>query len=217
MVGLIESLLTAKFVDDITDTRSDKSRESIGQGIANIVTGFFGGMGGCAMIGQTMINVKASGARTRLSTFLSGVFLLFLVVTAGDLISIIPMASLVAVMIIVSYLTFDWHSIAPATLKRIPKSETFVMVCTVLVVIFTHNLAYGVIAGVFIEAVLFVRRVAHVVEVSGEIDEVTKTINYVVTGELFFASSNDLYYLFDYNTAASRVQIDFTLAHVWDG
>ena len=109
MVGLIESLLTAKLVDDITDTRSDKSRESVGQGIANIVTGFFGGMGGCAMIGQTMINVKASGARTRLSTFLSGVFLLFLVVIAGDLISVIPMASLVAVMIIVSYLTFDWH------------------------------------------------------------------------------------------------------------
>lgn len=217
MVGLIESLLTAKLVDDITDTRSDKSRESIGQGIANIVTGFFGGMGGCAMIGQTMINVKASGARTRLSTFLSGVFLLFLVVIAGDLISVIPMASLVAVMIIVSYLTFDWHSIAPATLKRMPKSETFVMVCTVLVVIFTHNLAYGVIAGVFIEAVLFVRRVAHVVDVTGEMNEETATMKYIVTGELFFASSNDLYYLFDYNISAPRVQIDFTQAHVWDG
>ena len=217
MVGLIESLLTAKLVDDITDTRSDKGRESIGQGIANIVTGFFGGMGGCAMIGQTMINVKASGARTRLSTFLSGVFLLFLVVIAGDLISVIPMASLVAVMIIVSYLTFDWHSIAPATLKRMPKSETFVMVCTVLVVIFTHNLAYGVIAGVFTEAVLFVRRVAHVVDVTGEMNEETETMKYIVTGELFFASSNDLYYLFDYNIAASRVQIDFTQAHVWDG
>ena len=217
MVGLIESLLTAKLVDDITDTRSDKSRESVGQGIANIVTGFFGGMGGCAMIGQTMINVKASGARTRLSTFLSGVFLLFLVVIAGDLISVIPMASLVAVMIIVSYLTFDWHSIAPSTLKRMPKSETFVMVCTVLVVIFTHNLAYGVIAGVFIEAVLFVRRVAHVVDVTGEMNEETATMKYLVTGELFFASSNDLYYLFDYNIAAARVQIDFTQAHVWDG
>lgn len=217
MVGLIESLLTAKLVDDITDTRSDKSRESVGQGIANIVTGFFGGMGGCAMIGQTMINVKASGARTRLSTFLSGVFLLFLVVIAGDLISVIPMASLVAVMIIVSYLTFDWHSIAPSTLKRMPKSETFVMVCTVLVVIFTHNLAYGVIAGVFIEAVLFVRRVAHVVDVTGEMNEETATMKYLVTGELFFASSNDLYYLFDYNIAAAYVQIDFTQAHVWDG
>ena len=169
------------------------------------------------MIGQTMINVKASGARTRLSTFLSGVFLLFLVVIAGDLISVIPMASLVAVMIIVSYLTFDWHSIAPSTLKRMPKSETFVMVCTVLVVIFTHNLAYGVIAGVFIEAVLFVRRVAHVVDVTGEMNEETATMKYLVTGELFFASSNDLYYLFDYNIAAARVQIDFTQAHVWDG
>ena len=217
MVGLIESLLTAKLVDDITDTKSNKSRESFGQGIANIVTGFFGGMGGCAMIGQTMINVKASGARTRISTFLSGTFLLFLVVVAGSVISIIPMASLVAVMIVVSYLTFDWHSIAPSTLARMPKSETFVMVCTVLVVVFTHNLAYGVIAGVFIEAVLFVRRVAHVVDVVGVIDEATDTMKYKVTGELFFASSNDLYYQFDYNVSTSKVEIDFTEAHVWDG
>lgn len=217
LVGLIESLLTAKLVDDITDTRSNKTRESAGQGIANIVTGFFGGMGGCAMIGQTMINVKASGARTRLSTFLAGLFLLILVVGAGPLISIIPMASLVAVMVIVSYLTFDWHSISPSTLRTLPKSETFVMICTVTVVIATHNLAYGVIAGVFVEAVLFVRRVSHLVEVQEQIDLESDLTSYVVKGELFFASSNDLYYQFDYNVPTSHVQIDFSQSHVWDG
>ena len=216
MVGLIESLLTAKLVDDITDTKSNKVRESAGQGIANIVTGLFGGMGGCAMIGQTMINVKASGARTRLSTFLAGVFLLLLVVSAGDLVSVIPMAALVAVMFMVSFLTFDWHSMAPATLKRMPKSETFVMVYTVIVVVITHNLAYGVIAGVFIEAVLFVRRVAHVVEVEGQLNPDSGIMEYRVYGELFFASSNDLYYQFDYNTVADQVTIDFSDAHIWD-
>ena len=217
LVGLIESLLTAKLVDDITDSRSNKVRESAGQGIANIVTGFFGGMGGCAMIGQTMINVKASGARTRLSTFLAGLFLLLLVVGAGPLISIIPMASLVAVMIVVSYLTFDWHSINLKTLQMMPKSETFVMVSTVLVVVFTHNLAYGVIAGVFIEAVLFVRRVSHLAEVEENIDVENNLTTYVVKGELFFASSNDLYYQFNYNVPTSKIEIDFTLSHVWDG
>ena len=217
LVGLIESLLTAKLVDDITDSRSNKTRESAGQGIANIVTGFFGGMGGCAMIGQTMINVKASGARTRLSTFLAGFFLLILVVGAGPLISIIPMASLVAVMVVVSYLTFDWHSVSPSTLKMLPKSETFVMLCTVLVVLATHNLAYGVIAGVFIEAVLFVRRVSHLVEVEEQIDLDSDLTSYVVKGELFFASSNDLYYQFNYNVPTTRVQIDFSKSHIWDG
>lgn len=217
LVGLIESLLTAKLVDDITDSRSNKTRESAGQGVANIVTGLFGGMGGCAMIGQTMINVKTSGARTRLSTFLAGMFLLILVVGAGPLISIIPMASLVAVMIVVSYLTFDWHSIAPATLRRMPKSETFVMASTVLVVVATHNLAYGVIAGVFIEAVLFVRRVAHVVEVTKVDDLIEGISTYKVTGELFFASSNDLFYQFDYNDKSTNIVIDFSDAHIWDG
>jgi SulP family sulfate permease len=123
MVGLLESLMTAKLVDDITDTHSDKTREGWGQGVANMVSGFTGGMGGCAMIGQTMINVKVSGARTRISTFLAGVFLLVLVVGLGDQVAMIPMAALVAVMIMVSVATFDWHSVAPATLKRIPKSE----------------------------------------------------------------------------------------------
>ncbi len=131
LVGLLESLLTAKLVDDVTDTHSDKTREAWGQGVSNVITGFFGGMGGCAMIGQTMINVKASGARTRISTFLAGVFLLILVVGFGDVVAIIPMAALVAVMIMVSVGTFDWHSVQPATLRRMPKSETSVMLATV--------------------------------------------------------------------------------------
>src|SRR5690606_30938729 len=133
-VGLLESLMTAKLVDDITDTHANKTREAAGQGGAHIVTGSFGGMGGCAMIGQTMINVKASAARTRISTFLAGVFLLILVVSLGDIVSLIPMAALVAVMVMVSVLTFDWHSIRWSTLKRMPKSETTVMVATVAVV-----------------------------------------------------------------------------------
>lgn len=136
-VGLLESLMTAKLVDDITDTHSNKTREAWGQGVANIVTGFFGGMGGCAMIGQTMINVKASAARTRISTFLAGVFLLILVVSLGDIVSLIPMAALVAVMIFVSVATFDWHSIRPSTLKMMPKSETAVMLITVIFTVWT--------------------------------------------------------------------------------
>ncbi|MFP5368761.1 MAG: SulP family inorganic anion transporter, partial [Actinomycetes bacterium] len=142
-VGLLESLMTAKLVDDITDTRSSKTREAWGQGVANIVTGFTGGMGGCAMIGQTMINVKASAARTRISTFLAGVFLLVLVVGFGDVVALIPMAALVAVMIMVAVGTFDWHSVQRNTLRRMPKSENIVMLSTVAVVVFTHNLAVG--------------------------------------------------------------------------
>src|SRR5690349_10699836 len=147
----------------VTDTRSPKSREAWGQGVANIVTGFFGGMGGCAMIGQTMINVKASGARTRISTFLAGVFLLILVAVLGGIVSLIPMAALVAVMIFVSVATFDWHSIRPRTLKMMPKSETAVMVATVIGTVATHNLAVGVGVGVLVAVVLFARRVAHFV------------------------------------------------------
>ncbi len=148
IVGLLESLMTAKLVDDITDTHSRKTREALGQGAANILSGAFGGMGGCAMIGQTMINVKASGARTRISTFLAGVFLLILVLVLGDIVAIIPMAALVAVMIVVSVATFDWHSIRLSTLKRLPKSETLVMVITVAITVWTHNLAIGVGVGV---------------------------------------------------------------------
>ncbi|MER7461132.1 SulP family inorganic anion transporter [Micromonospora sp. NPDC126480] len=216
LVGLMESLMTAKLVDDITDTHSNKTRESWGQGVANIVTGFFGGMGGCAMIGQTMINVKASGARTRLSTFLAGVFLLVLVVSLGDVVAAIPMAALVAVMIIVAVSTFDWHSIAPGTLKRMPLGETLVMVTTVGAVLATHNLAIGVIVGVLTAMVIFARRVAHLVEVTSVLDPDGGTRIYSVHGELFFASSNDLVYQFDYAGDPPNVVIDMTHAHVWD-
>lgn len=216
LVGLMESLMTAKLVDDITDTHSNKTRESWGQGVANIVTGFFGGMGGCAMIGQTMINVKVAGARTRLSTFLSGVFLLILVVSLGDVVATIPMAALVAVMIIVAVSTFDWHSVAPATLKRMPWGETLVMVATVATTLVTHNLAIGVVSGVLTAMVIFANRVAHLVEVTSVLDPDGSTRIYSVHGELFFAASNDLVYQFDYTNDPSHVVIDMTHAHVWD-
>ncbi|WNM24510.1 SulP family inorganic anion transporter [Demequina capsici] len=215
LVGLLESLLTAKLVDDVTDTHSDKTREAWGQGAANIITGLFGGMGGCAMIGQTMINVKVGRARTRLSTFAAGVFLLILILALGDLVALIPMAALVAVMIFVAWATFDWHSIRPSTLRRMPRSETAVMLVTVAIVVVTHNLAYGVVAGVVLASVLFARRVAHVAEVTGG-DVVDGVRTYTVTGELFFASSNDLYSQFDYAGDPRAVVIDMTDSHVWD-
>ena len=214
LVGLLESLLTAKLVDDITDTHSDKTRESWGQGVANIVTGLFGGMGGCAMIGQTMINVKVSGARTRISTFLAGVFLLGLVVGLGDIVGLIPMAALVAVMIMVSVGTMDWHSISPATLRRMPRSETLVMLITVGVTVASNNLAFGVIAGSLTAMVLFARRVAHLVTVERTVS--TDAVSYQVTGELFFASSNDLVYQFNYTDDPDRIVIDLTRSHIWD-
>jgi SulP family sulfate permease len=218
LVGLLESLMTAKLVDDITDTHSRKTREAWGQGVSNILSGFFGGMGGCAMIGQTMINVKASGARTRISTFLAGVFLLVLVLGLGDLVAIIPMAALVAVMIMVSVLTFDWHSIRLSTLKRMPKSETIVMVATVVVVVLTHNLAIGVIVGVIVAMVAFARRVAHFVTVERTLPagETVPTACYTVTGELFFASSNDLTTQFEYAGDPDRIVIDMSNSHIWD-
>ncbi len=216
LVGILESLLTAKLVDDITDTHSDKTRETLGQGAANVVTGFFGGMGGCAMIGQTMINVKVSRARTRISTFLAGVFLLILVVGLGDLVAVIPMAALVAVMIVVSIATFDWHSVHPSTLRRMPRAETVVMVSTVVAVVATHNLAIGVGVGVLVAMVLFARRVAHLTEVAQVAAPDPDTHVYAVTGALFFATSNDLYSQFDYNGAPRNVIIDLSNAHVWD-
>ncbi len=214
-VGLLESLLTAKLVDDITDTHSNKTREAWGQGGANIVTGLFGGMGGCAVIGQTMMNVKISGARTRISTFLAGVFLLVLVVGLGDVVAVIPMAALVAVMIMVSVGAFDWHSVHPRTLRRMPRSETAVMVTTVVVTVTTHNLAYGVLAGVLLAMVLFARRVAHVTAVTRR-DAGDDRVVYEVAGELFFASSNDLVYRFDYAGDPAQVVLDMSRAHVWD-
>lgn len=215
LVGLLESLMTAKLVDDVTDTHSNKTREGWGQGVANIVTGFFGGMGGCAMIGQTMINVKVSGARTRISTFLAGVFLLILVVGLGDVVALIPMAALVAVMIMVSVGTFDRHSINPKTLRRMPIGETVVMLVTVAVTVATHNLAYGVIVGVITAMVIFARRVAHLTEVIDVAHPNADTRVYAVRGELFFASSNDLIYQFDYAGDPKNVVIDLSESHIW--
>ncbi|WP_206341937.1 SulP family inorganic anion transporter [Streptomyces ureilyticus] len=216
LVGLMESLMTAKLVDDITDTHSSKTRESLGQGVANIVTGFFGGMGGCAMIGQTMINVRVSGARTRLSTFLAGAFLMVLCIVFGPVVSDIPMAALVAVMVMVSAATFDWHSIAPKTLRRMPAGEITVMVITVACVVATHNLAIGVVVGSITAMVIFAKRVAHLAEVTAVTDPDESTVVYRVTGELFFASSNDLVGQFNYATDPDQVVIDLSAAHIWD-
>ncbi|WP_329375160.1 MULTISPECIES: SulP family inorganic anion transporter [unclassified Streptomyces] len=216
VVGLMESLMTAKLVDEITDTRSDKTRESVGQGVANIVTGFFGGMGGCAMIGQTMINVKVSGARTRLSTFLAGVFLMVLCIVCGPVVSRIPMAALVAVMVMVCFATFDWHSVAPGTLRRMPAGEITVMVLTVVCVVVTHNLAVGVVAGSVTAMVIFAKRVAHLATVTSVTDPGGGEVVYRVAGELFFASSNDLVGRFDYAGDPQRVVIDLSSAHIWD-
>ncbi len=219
LVGILESLMTAKLVDDITDTHSRKRRETLGQGIANIASGLFGGMGGCAMIGQTMINVKVSGARTRISTFLAGTFLLILVLGFAPLVAIMPMAALVAVMIMVSVATFDWHSITPSTLKRMPRSETIVMLVTVIVVVITHNLAIGVIVGVVTAMIAFARRVAHLAEVEREIavDPAGHAVaSYTVRGELFFASSNELTTQFEYADDPDTVIIDMSRSHVWD-
>jgi sulfate permease, SulP family len=214
-IGLLESLLTAQILDDMTDTGSDKDRESRGQGIANVATGFLGGMAGCAMIGQSMINIK-SGGRTRLSTFSAGLFLLILIMALGDLVAIIPMAALVAVMFVVAIATFDWTSLRWQALKRTPKSETAVMATTVTIVVWTHNLAYGVVAGVLLAAIFFARRVAHLAEVTSVVDPDGGQRIYAVTGELFFASTNELVHAFDYTDPTPRVLIDLTDAHVWD-
>lgn len=222
VVGLMESLMTAKLVDDITDTHSNKTRESVGLGLANIASGVFGGMGGCAMIGQTMINVRVSGARTRLSTLAAGVLLLIALLVAGDIVGMIPMAALVAIMIMVSIGTVDWHSVNPRTLRLMPLSETAVMLVTVGATLATHNLAIGVVLGVITAMVMFARRVAHLVTVemvdeldsdhNGEVD----TRTYRVSGQLFWASSNDLVYQFDYADSAKRVVIDMSDAQIWD-
>lgn len=216
LVGLLESLMTAKLVDDITDTHSDKTREGWGQGVANLVSGLFGGMGGCAMIGQTMINVKTSGARTRISTFAAGVFLLILVVGLGETVGKIPMAALVAVMIMVSVGTMDWHSIHPRTLRQMPLSATTIMLTTVVVTVTTHNLAYGVILGVIVAMIFFARRVAHFTEVVVIDHPDDNTCVYAVRGVLFFASSNDLYTQFDYVNDPENIIIDLSQAQIYD-
>lgn len=216
LVGLLESLLTAQILDDLTDTNSDKNVESRGQGIANIFTGFIGGMAGCAMIGQSIINYR-SGGRTRLSTLAAGVFLLVMILALGDLVAQIPMAALVAVMIMVSVGTFNWRSIRPETLRSMPRPETAVMLATVGVVVLTHNLAYGVGVGVLLSTVFFVRHFSHLVKVTSIVDLDNAERLYAVSGELFFASTNDLVHSFDYDAVKmSRVEIDLTEARIWD-
>ncbi|WP_150239560.1 SulP family inorganic anion transporter [Nocardiopsis quinghaiensis] len=216
LVGLMESLMTAKVVDDQTETSSNHAREARGQGIANVIVGFFGGMASCAMIGQTMINVK-SGARTRVSTFLAGVFLLVLCVGLGDIVGMIPIAALVAVMFFVAIVTFDWHSVAPATVRRMPWTETLVMVVTVAVVVWTHNLALGVIVGVVVSMVLFARKAAVHAGLTSVLDPEGGTRVYSVNGELFFASTGELVGRFDYaEQGLDRVVVDMSNAHVWD-
>ena len=216
MVGLLESLLTAQLLDDLTDSESDKNQESRGQGVANIATGFLGGMAGCAMIGQSMINYR-TGGRTRLSTLASGVFLLILILALGDLVSRIPMAALVAVMVMVAVGTFDWGSVRPSTFKSMPRPETTVMVVTVAIVVLTHNLAYGVGAGVVLSAVFFVRHVPLVVQVTSVVDPDIVERLYAVSSELFFASTNELIHAFDYDAVkAERVEIDLSGARIWD-
>ncbi|SOX51379.1 SulP family inorganic anion transporter [Mycobacterium ahvazicum] len=218
-VGLLESLMTAKLVDDITETASNKTRESWGQGVANILTGMFGGMGGCAVVGQTMMNVKVAGGRTRLSTFFTGGFLLLLIMSLGDLVGRIPMAALAAVMIVVSAATFDWHSVAPRTLKVLPRSETVVMILTVVATVATGNLAVGVTLGVLAATVAFARRVAHLTIVESDhlpTTDDSETRVYRVRGELFFASSNDLVHQFDYVNDPKDVLIDMSDTDIWD-
>ncbi len=216
LVGLLESLLTAQLLDDLTDSDSDKNRESRGQGVANVATGFLGGMAGCAMIGQSMINYR-TGGRTRLSTLASGVFLIVLILVFGDFVAQIPMGALVAVMVMVSISTFNWHSVAPSTVRIMPRTETIVMLVTVAITVLTHNLAYGVGAGVALSAVFFVRHVSHVVNVTSVVDPDNVERLYDVSGELFFASTNDLVHSFDYDAVeVKRVEIDLSNARIWD-
>lgn len=212
-VGLLESLMTAVIVDDLTDTPSQKNRECAGQGIANVVTGFFGGMAGCAMIGQSVINIK-SGGRGRLSTFFAGAFLLFLILVLGKWVKQIPMAALVAVMIMVSIGTFDWSSIKK--LHTRPKASGCVMLVTVGVVVLTHNLALGVMIGVLLSALFFAKKVSRVMMVESDLLEEGKHRIYRVYGQIFFASADNFAAQFDFKEVLDRITIDMTQAHFWD-
>ncbi|MCU1573762.1 MAG: SulP family inorganic anion transporter [Micrococcaceae bacterium] len=215
-VGLMETLLTAKFVDEITDTPSHKGRESWALGVSNVLAGFYGGIAGCAMIGQTVLNVKTGQARTRISTFVAGVFLLALVTGLSSIMGQIPMVALAAVMMVVAVTTVDWHSVKPSTLKRMPVPETIVMVVTVAVVVITGNLASGVLVGVILAMVLFARRVAHVITVGRNLTDEGAAVRYAVVGPLFFGSSNDLVDQFSYSDDPASVTIDLSQAQIWD-
>jgi SulP family sulfate permease len=213
LVGLLESLMTAAIVDDYTDTPSDKNRECRGQGCANIAAGFLGGMPGCAMIGQTVINMK-SGGRGRLSTFIAGALLLVLVVFLGPWVRQIPMAALVAVMIMVSISTFSWRSIA--NLRTHPKSSSAVMLATVVVVVATGNLAMGVFVGVLLSALFFTSKVRQVLVVESTLDQAANERRYVVRGQVFFASSEAFVGEFDFREPVRSVRLDLSHAHFWD-
>ncbi|SDD86469.1 sulfate permease, SulP family [Paenibacillus sp. UNCCL117] len=211
MVGILESLLTATIVDEMTDTTSDKNREVKGQGVANIVTGFFGGMAGCAMIGQSVINVK-SGGRTRLSTLVAGVFLLFLIIVLGDVVKQIPMAALVGVMIMVSVGTFDWSSVI--RINKLPLSDAVVMLVTVSIVVATHDLSYGVFAGVILSAVIFAWKMSKI-RVASSL-QADGSVVYRVSGPVFFGTVSALLASFAYQEDPKRVVVDLTGSHVWD-
>ena len=212
-VGLLESLLTASIVDQMTDTRSDKNRESIGQGIANIASGLFGGMAGCAMIGQSVINVK-SGGRTRLSTFIAGSFLLFLLMVLGDLVGLIPMPALVAIMIMVSMGTFSWSSLND--LRHHPRRASLVMLATVITVVATHNLALGVGIGVLLSGISFAWKVAQIFRVTSTLSDDGRQRSYRVEGQIFFASAEDFLDAFNFAEPLDGVTIDVSRAHIWD-
>jgi SulP family sulfate permease len=212
-VGLLESLLTANLIDDITDTPSDKDRETRGQGVANILSPLFGGMAGCAMIGQSMINV-GSGARGRLSTLWAGLFLLVLMLALQDWVARIPMAALVAVMIMVSINTFDWKSVL--NIRATPLQSSIVMVATTVAVVATHDLSKGVVLGVLLSAVFFMRKVGKTIAVT-EIDTPEEgVLRYRVSGQLFFASADLFAASFEHHGHPTRVEIDMTDAHLWD-
>ncbi|WP_299155427.1 SulP family inorganic anion transporter [Zobellella sp. An-6] len=212
VVGLLESMMTATIVDDLTDTKSDKSKECKGQGIANIFSGFLGGMAGCAMIGQSIINIQ-SGGRSRLSTLFAGVILLIMVVFLGPWVAQIPMAALVAVMIMVSIGTFSWESVK--NLKTHPKSTSLVMIATVVVVVFTHNLAYGVLVGVLLSALFFANKVGQILYIGSEKTE-ENAREYRVVGQVFFTSAEQFIAAFDFNEVIDHVRIDLSHAHFWD-
>jgi sulfate permease, SulP family len=212
IVGILESLLTAQIVDDMTDTESDKNKESRGQGIANVITGFFGGMAGCAMIGQSVINVK-SGGRGRLSSLVAGAFLMFLIIVLGPVVVQIPMAALAGVMFMVAIGTFDWNSLK--TLHKIPRTDATVMVVTVLTVVLTHNLAIGVLTGVVLSALFFGAKISKV-HVTSKLTHTGEKKIYLVEGQLFFVSVTDFIDSFDFKDAVKEVEIDFTRAHLWD-
>ena len=211
IVGLLESLLTASIVDEMTDTKSDRDREVRGQGYANTITGFFGGMAGCAMIGQSVINIK-SGATGRLSSLVAGLFLLFLIIALGDVLARIPMAALVGVMIMVALSTFDWKSMQD--LPKVPVSDAAIMVITIAIVVFTHDLAKGVIAGVVLSALVFGWRISAIHATSTIRSDGVKI--YTVKGQVFFGTMEAFIDLFDYANDPQRVEIDLTHSHIWD-